>query len=632
MSLATITWPHVSVAATTLDLVLNHQDSVATMNSSGIARFGASFTLSAPSQTTVQAVLYPSLVGTSQLIGVASGIGPGTPPLGTSNTIQLACTKGDVASVTLVLQSGQQAVGKGPCNAAPLDLHLSCTKSYCDGVYPIHYVASRGQQQSSVWALVTISNGQVLHPVDVVPLLTIDAGALSKPLRLESLLRVLATHPTSPMTIATNYQALERITIAPRSVRKALRLALESPMHRVVATPSTGIDFGQLSANGLDSQVQQQLNLTNEFLYSATSRNLDAPLYLRGTTSVASLNALAKAGVQSAVIAETSMVTPPSQTYTWGSPFRLAQTPAITAIPTFGPINQLMDLAGLSPASRANAILALISFLHFEAPNFSTARSVVAPLNARSADPQFLSEFLTGLGENRIISPAQLSTVLSSTRIGANGASTSQYVLDASTIPWSQNSIAYLDQLITEVSSFNQSIVDPWLSLTLMERLANAEQSGPPEVVNAALTRVGLSLSHQFKLLSIDPSSITLTSRHTSIPITLLSKAHYPMTVQIHLVAGGLTFPKAPVQLITIHSPTKSLRIAAVDTRGSSLTLRVNVLTRDGQFVITHEVIQVRFAGASLAGYLLTFFSALVLALWWGRTTWRRHKEQRQRR
>lgn len=631
MSLATITWPHVSVAATTLDLVLNHQDTVATMNSNGIARFDVSFTSIRTGQSTLQVVLYPPLVGTSQLIGVASGTGPGTPQLSTSNTIQLGCTKGGVTSVLLVLQSGQKSVGRGPCNAAPLDLHLNCTKSSCDGVYPIQYVASQGQQQVSVWALATISNGKILHPVDVVPLLTMDAGAVSDSKRLESLLKVVATHPTSPITIATNYQALAGFSLSPRAVRTDFRLALDSLMHRVVATPSTRIDFGQLSANGLDSQVQQQLNLTNEFLYAAANRNLDAPLYLRGTTSVASLNALAKAGVRSAVIAETSLVTPPSQTYTWGSPFTLVQTPTITAIPTFGPINQLMGLAGLSPAGRANAILALLSFLHFEAPNFPEERSVVVPINARHADSHFLNELMIGLAKNRVISATQLSTALSPARIGANGASPSQYVLDNPTTPWNQSSLAYLDQLISEVSSFNQSISYPWLSLTLLERLENAEQSGPPEALNSALSQVGVSLSHQFKLLSIDPSSITLTSRHTSIPITLLSKAHYPLTVQIQLAAGGLTFPKGSAQLVTIHSQTKSLRIPAVDTRGSSLTLRVNVLTKDGQFVIAHEVIQVRFAGASLAGYFLTFLSAFVLALWWSRTTWRRHKQQRLR-
>ena len=229
ISLATITWPHVSVAATTVDLVLNHQDTVATMNSNGIARFSATFVPSSTAGTTVQAVIYPPLVGTSQLIGVAEG--------------------------------------KGPCGESPLDIRLKCQRNFCDGVYPVQYVTHPGTQILSTWALVTVSNNKITHPVDVVPLLTMDAGSVRAPSQLTALLQVLANYPSTPITLATNYQALEQISIAPRAVSDALHFAVDSLMHRVISTPSTQIDFGQLSANGLDSQVQQQLNLTNEFLY-----------------------------------------------------------------------------------------------------------------------------------------------------------------------------------------------------------------------------------------------------------------------------------------------------------------------------------------------------------------------------
>ncbi len=629
MSLATITWPHVSVAATTLDLVLNHQDTVATMNGNGIARFSATFTLPSPTKATLQAELYPPLVGTSQVIDVASGVGPGTVALATSNTIQLACTKNGFAAVTMVLKSGQKSAGKGACNELPLVLPLSCQQTRCDGVYPVQYIATEGTAKSATWVLVVISNDKVLHPLDVVPLITMDGGATNSSSQLLSLLRTIASYPATPVTLATNYQALQKITIAPSTVSHALRLAVDSLAHRVIATPSPRIDFGQLSANGLDSQVQQQLNLTNEFLYAATGRNLDAPIYLRTTTPVASLTALAKAGVQQAVVAESSLVTPPSGFWNWGAPFTLSQTPGITAIPTFAPINQLLYRAGLGPATRANALLALLSVLHYEAPTLPFERSVIVPINARSADGHFLDEFLSGLSRNRVLAPSPLSTVLASSRIGSTGAPTSQSVNDQPTPAWTQNSLAYLDQLIAEVGSFNQSITYPWLSLTLMERLANAEQIGTPAVLDNALTQVGNSLAHQFRLLSVDPSSITLTSRHASIPVTLLSKAHYPITVQVQLSANGLSFPRGSTQLVTINSQTKSIRIPAINLHGSSLTLRINVLTKDGQFVLTHEAVQVRFAGASLAGYLLTFFSALVLALWWIRTAWRRRSQRK---
>lgn len=629
MSLATITWPHDSVAATTPNLSLNHQDTVAVMNNNGIARFGASFVVSSPQTTTLSAQVFPALAGTAQLLGVAKGVGPGSPVLATSNTIQLSCVHGNLAEISVVLEAGHKGTGKGPCGAASLALRLPCQKSTCDGVYPVQYTATNGQSQSTTWVLLSISNAKVLHPINSALLFTLDAGSTTTPATLTSLLRTIASFPTSQITIATNYQALEKISVAPASLHQALRYAVDSLNHRIIATPSTSIDFGQLSANGLDSQVQQQLNLTNEFLYSATGRNLDSQIYLRGTTPVASLQALAKAGVTNAIIAESSLPYAPSSTYTWGSPFTLAQVPGITAMPTFGPINQLLTMAGVSPANRANAILAMLAFLHFEAPNFLRARSIVIPVNARSADPHFLTELIAGLGSNIVSSPANLSSVLAPSLIGANGAPTTQYVSDNVTPTWRQDSLAYLDQLITEVSSFNQSITDPWLALTLMERLANAEQIATPDVLNAALTRVGASLSHQYKLISVDTSAITLTARHSNIPVTLLSRTHYPLTVQVQLLTEGLTFPKGSTQLVTIHSQTKSLRFPAVDVRGSSLTLRINILTKDGQFVISHEVVQVRFAGASLVGYLLTFFSALVLALWWIRTTWRRRKEQK---
>ena len=626
--LATITWPHLSVAATSPDLVLNHQDTIATINAKGIARYAASFTLSAPGDHTLQAVLYPPLVGTSQLLGVASGVGPGTPPVTSSNTVQLSCTKDGVTAVSLVLQTSTTAAGKGPCGTAPLVLRLPCSTTTCSGVYPIHYIATIGQRHSTTWALVVVANGKILHPINVAPVLTVTGGATTSPTHLASLLRVVANFPSSPITIATNYQALQNISVAPQVLRSALRLSVNSLTHRVIAAPSPQIDFGQLSAHGLDSQVQQQLNLTNEFLYAATGRNLDAPLFLRGATPVASLAALAKAGVQQAVVDEASLVTSPSATYTWGAPFALAQTPAITALPTFGPISQLLASPALAPANRANALLALLSFLHYEAPNLAQARSVVVPINAGGADPLFLREFVAGLSTNRLLAPSPLSTVLSPTLVGANGASRSEYVIDHPTTAWTEGSLVHLDQLISAVSSFNQSILNTRLNLTLLERLANAERIGSAQALNNGLARAGATLSHQLRLISVDPSTITLTAQHASIPITLLSRAHYPLTVLVQLSANGLAFPKGATQLVTINSQTKSLRISTVDQRRSSLTLRVNVLTKDGQLVIAHEVIQVRFAGASLAGYLLTFLSALVLALWWIRTTWRRRGQK----
>jgi hypothetical protein len=60
--------------------------------------------------------------------------------------------------------------------------------------------------------------------------------------------------------------------------------------------------------------------------------------------------------------------------------------------------------------------------------------------------------------------------------------------------------------------------------------------------------------------------------------------------------------------------------------RGSSLTLQVVVTTPNDQVVLARSAIQVRIAGNSVVGYLLTIASLLVLAYWWFRTNRRRPK------
>ena len=64
---------------------------------------------------------------------------------------------------------------------------------------------------------------------------------------------------------------------------------------------------------------------------------------------------------------------------------------------------------------------------------------------------------------------------------------------------------------------------------------------------------------------------------------------------------------------------------------GSSLTLQVILTTPNDQVVLARTAIQVRIAGTSVVGYLLTFASLLVLAIWWWRTNRRRSRGRHAR-
>ena len=69
-----------------------------------------------------------------------------------------------------------------------------------------------------------------------------------------------------------------------------------------------------------------------------------------------------------------------------------------------------------------------------------------------------------------------------------------------------------------------------------------------------------------------------------------------------------------------------SLRIPTAGARGSSLTLQIVLTTPDGRLELARAAVQVRIAGTSVVGYLLTGASLAVLALWWWRTNRRRSR------
>jgi hypothetical protein len=111
----------------------------------------------------------------------------------------------------------------------------------------------------------------------------------------------------------------------------------------------------------------------------------------------------------------------------------------------------------------------------------------------------------------------------------------------------------------------------------------------------------------------------------------VLSRAGYSVTAVVQLITDRLSFPKGDKQVVTLDSPTKSLRIPTSNHRGSDLTLQIVVTTPNGQVVLARTAIQVRIAGNSVVGYLLTLASLLVLAAWWVRTYRRTSKGRHAR-
>jgi hypothetical protein len=161
--------------------------------------------------------------------------------------------------------------------------------------------------------------------------------------------------------------------------------------------------------------------------------------------------------------------------------------------------------------------------------------------------------------------------------------------------------------------------------------VAESEVIGGPTTRQNAINEAESALTNQLENFSVDESSITFTGAGSSLPITLLSKANYSVTAVVHLITDRLSFPKGDDQVVTLDSSTKSLSIPTSNHRGSDLTLQIVVTTPNNQVVLARAAIQVRIAGNSIVGYLLTVASLLVLAFWWIRTYRRTSKGRHAR-
>jgi hypothetical protein len=185
--------------------------------------------------------------------------------------------------------------------------------------------------------------------------------------------------------------------------------------------------------------------------------------------------------------------------------------------------------------------------------------------------------------------------------------------------------------LIGQVNSYAQSVKSSNIATVLRVAVASSETTGAPAARQSKIDAGTHLLSQQLAQFSLDQSTITLAGSGTELPITIISRLHYTVDAVVRLVTDRAIFPKGSTVAVTLNSPTQSIRVPVADARGSSLTLQVLLTTPNGQVVLARSAIQVRIAGTSVVGYLLTFAALLVLALWWWRTIRRRPKGRHAR-
>ena len=635
LSLASLVWPSSAGAlpAGAPSFSVTHQDASASLTARGVARFHLGLSFASRFTGTLRVALYAHAVTRSALDPIINGTGLSSPPLATSGAVHLDCAPTRTHTFTIELLAGGAASTSEPCGARALDLRLSCRRATCDGVYPLLFTVSNGTFVRREWSLLALQSSRVLRPLSLEWISTVGPSAWTHGQRATRALRTIADQ-NLPLSLGLDYRALndalQGTSALASAWRGALARALANPLHRAVAAPPSTIDFGGLATHGLSTQVALQLSLTSDLLTTLNGRFVDSPLVLSGTPSLASVVALSRIGVRDVVVPEGALSVTPSTTLTWGAPFHVGGL-SLTALATDDPLASLAMDTSIEPGRRAAMTLAMLAFLHYEAPNAPAVRNVVLSAPLAYTSPAFLDQFFTGLRHSPFVHAASLTPSFDSSLVATNGAPATRALLRGSEPAWSARNVDTLRTLIGAVTSYADAVASKSVSQGLRVSVASAEIIGSASARQNLISRASDFLSTQLEQFSIDPSAITLAGTGSALPVTLISRAPYPVTVAVHVDAGGVTFPDGRTIPVTLSSPATSLRVPIGNSHASSSTLEVTLTTPNGQIQLARAAIQLRIAGASLVGYLLTFASLAVLAVWWWRTSRRQRKGRHAR-
>jgi hypothetical protein len=635
LSLAAVTWPSAARADTTPRFVVVHQSAVASLSARGTARFATTLAVTpAPAGTSVIVTIYPVISARSEIAPIVDGVGPGVRPLSTTGSFALSCLRDGNATFNVTLYTHSLPSPPRSCDGVAPRLRLYCSSNGCGGVYPIRYVVSVNGTKVTKWSLLAVQTTKVAKPLQVALLATLTSRALRHPKRSMNVLDTLAHFSSSPLTLSADYRVLADIQLSatkgPAWV-SAIERALNSPLHRVIDAPPSGVDFAGLAANHLATQVAEQLTLSSGLLATMTGHYVDDPVLLSGAQSPQSLAALDRSGFNEVVLPENDLSEAPSSTLNWGAPFHVTGAGSLTALSVDTPLSQLTHDTAIEPGRRAAMVLATLAFLHYEAPYAPATRSVVieSPINLTS--DTFIADLMSGLAHDPFSQLAPLSPSFTSSLVGTNGAPVTRTLAVTTPKPWSSHNVSSLLTLIGAVNSYAQSVRTSNIATVLRVAVAKSEIVGSPTTRQNDIDAASHLLSEQLAQFSIDQSAITLAGSGTALPITIISHLHYTVDAVVHLVTNRLTFPAGSAVPITMNSPTQSIRVPASSPRGSSLTLQVILTTPNDQVVLARTAVQVHIAGTSVVGYLLTFASLFVLGLWWWRTVRRRPKGRHAR-
>ena len=568
----------------------------------------------------VSVTLFRALRSRAAVTSVINGADQNLQVIDATGNIDVSCRQNGVATFDVGIGGWPQTAT--PCGGAKPVLEVHCQLT-CVGTYPIRYTVQVNRGRRDLWSLVTFTSGGNHGPTPVVLIAksspTTPVYRQREAVALQTLARRDATS-----AISLSYPDAVAVTFASGGVaatwRSALSNYLSRSSHHLVPLGPSGADYGALRAVGLGTEIPRHFDVTTALVAAGTGiRTGTSAVAISGSLTPRSIDAMALHGRHRIVISESTLRTPTSTGTHWGVPFHASRTTrGSLLVSTDSELTDRSQDHALEPARRVAVLLGEMALLRGQHPHQTDSQSIVVSTGLRLAGPRFLGLFVDQVRRSslfRLQSPDDIFAISP----GANGAPEYRKLNPFSGAQWEPNDIRSVAELASASNSLRTAFSSPRPLLRAEAARLRAEALSNNRRV--AIDFAQRQFAGELGQFSIDQSTITVTGGSTSIPVTVTSGADYAFTGVLRVTSDRLQLPGGRSFPVTLSTPITTTQIPISGTAGTSAFVRITLMTADQRVVITSGTVQVRYASASIVGYVLSAGSLLIIGWWWWRTS-----------
>ena len=623
-----------------------------------------------PADLGLSVAVYSCLTSVSALNQSLSDTNPpGTPVARTTSPLPWLGLRNVGGSADLTLTVTDTDSANSQLSPTDTTVPLGAVDPDCGGgVYPVHlqlvntatgatlsalttdliYVSADARRKVQVATVVplALAIGPSSRPSDS-DLLASPYNALSRPTATATAGVVQTTDAlttTAPATVEVGGQTLQSLDLTGHSstVADLSQLSAQGTPDEFVAAPYTPLNATALVDAGLSSELDQQLNRSDQLLDSATIARTTGPGGGAGTWITddgiddGTLAQLSASGYHTLVLPPSDVTSSPSigssaQPFTIASP----HGSSLTAITSNADITARFSSDPGQPALVASQILAEMAQIYFEYPNLTQSRTLLAvPPSGWTPEPALVETLLSALGSSPILQPETVSQAVGAA-VSCNGGCRLQ-TPSASELP-----AAAIRSQRARVDSLGSAVVpDGSAARDLPTQLGDTVLASESELLRSSqqslvLQNTGAAVDAQLDQISLAGNqTVTLTAQKGQIPITIAKAASMPEPVNgtLILTSDRLLFangqPRVSMSAPLLHSVNNFYINVQTRTSGE-FKVTISYQAPEGGLVMTEGEVTVRSDAVSVVGVALSAGAVVVLAAWWIRTGMRRRRLRR---